>query len=372
LTPEEKERIEGLTEKLKNLTAQTPDIFTQSQAHLSLRKIRELIARNYNINPYLNVIVSALVREGELKKTHYAFYHAQDSIWRIPQDLYRKLYEQLDPLSRKIKDFEFLRWNLPKKEEGAQEFMIKGLKRFGLIDDTKEEAKVFLLSANIALFGNVGNQTECTWEYFVNQPSHRKLTPGDFEDVLDIFGASHKYIGELMNLSNFLRTKENTLVQIFVPKEIVDYISYLAFASGMPADQETMAWILQNVKLRKKFHKPHKYMDAFRETTRVFREKQEKNPLFKELLERAEEGDFSVSELLEIYCNTPWKIDNINYLQARLVFSNKILTTPDIGIKFFRYDTIPWEKTEKYGKKLDEIVDQIIQELVSKAKAETK
>lgn len=368
LTPEDKKKIAELTEKLKNLTAQTPDTFTQSEAQLTFKKIRELIARNYDINPYLNIIFSSFAKEGELKKTHYVFYHAQDNVWRIPRDLYRKLYERLDPLSKEIKNFEFLRWNLPSKEVGAQEFVVEGLKRFGLIDDTIREAKVFLLSTNLALFGNVGKPTECTWDYFVKQKSHRKLEPADLKGVLDIFGIDHKYISELLNLSQLLRTKENTLLQIFVPKDIVDYVSYLSYASGMPADQQTIEWILENIKRRRKYKRPHKYMNAFREITEEFRRKQTENPLFKELLERAEEGDFRVNDLLEVYCNTPWKIDNINYLQARLVFSNKILMTPDIGIKIFRYDVISQEKLKQYEGKLTAIVNQMIEELLSKAK----
>ncbi|MGB8367290.1 MAG: hypothetical protein WCD44_02930, partial [Candidatus Babeliales bacterium] len=368
LTPEDKKKIAELTEKLRNLTAQTSDTFTQSEAQLSLKKIRELIAHNYNIYPYLNVIFSSFAKEGELKKTHYVFYHAQDNVWRIPRDLYRKLYERLDPLSKKIKDFEFLRWNLPSKEIGAQQFVVEGLKRFGLINDTKREAKVFLLSTNLALFGNVGNSSECSWDYFVKQPSHRKLKADDLKDILNTFGVDQKYIQQVLNLSQLLRTKENTLLQIFIPKDIVDYVSYVAYASGIPADKQTIEWILQNIKQRKKYKKPHKYMNSFMEITKEFKTAQKENPLFKELLERAEKGDFNVSDILEIYCNTPWEIENINYLQARLVFSNKILMTPDIGIKIFRYDAISREKLNQYEEKLTAIVNQMVEELLNKVK----
>ena len=375
LSPEDQKRIQEQMKKLKALVAERKgsDKYTQSQAHLSLRHIRELIAQTYNVKPYLNIISSAIAKEGELKNSHYVFYHAHDNIWRVPQDLYRKLYEQLNPLSQKIKDFEFLRWDLPDKiKKGSQEFLVEQLKRYGLIDDTKRDAKALLLSANLALFGNVGMPTECTWEYFMNPQSHKTPQASNFEELLDIFGISHEYIDKLIHLAYSLKTKEQTLVQIFIPKEIVDYISYLSFASGMPADKQTMGWILQNIQRRKKYHKPHKYMDAFREIAKIFKEEQEENPLFKELLERAEEGDFSVSELLEIYRNTPRKIDNINYLQARLVFTKEILMTPNIGIKFIRYDTIPWEKMQEYNQKLDVIVNQMVQGLLSKAKTETK
>jgi len=374
LTAEERQELRKKMEKLQQLMEQKKktDKFTQSEAHLSLPSILKLIENNYpNLDPYLNIIASVIVKEQEFKNTHYAFYHGHDNTWRVPQDLYRKLYERLDPLSQKIENFEFIRWNLPKKiEKSTQEFVVEQLKRYGLIDDTKEEDKLFLLSVNLALFGNVGFHTESTWEYFMNPESHVTPAPFHFEGLLDTFGISHKYIDKLMNIAYLLQTKEQTLLQILIPKEIVDYVSYLSFASGMPADKNTMGWILDNVKRRKKYHKPHKYMDAFREITEIFREEQEENALFKELLERAEEGDFSINELLKIYRNNPQKIDNINYLEARLVFTKNILTTPGIGIKFIRYDTIQWKRMKEYNQKLDEIVDQMVQELLSKATQE--
>jgi len=374
LTPQEQQEISKRMKKLQQLMEQKKktDKFTQSEAHLSLPFILKLIESNYpNLNQYLNIIASVIIKEQELKNTHYAFYHAQDNMWRVPQDLYRKLYERLDPLTQKLENFEFMRWNLPETIKiSAQEFVVEQLKRYGLIDDTKKEAKASLLSVNLALFGNVGLKPECTWEYFVNPPLVKTPKPGDFEGLLDTFGISHKYIVQLMNITYLLKTKEQTLLQILIPTEIVDYISYLSFASGMPADKDTMGWILDNIKRKKKYDKPHKYMDAFREITKIFKEEQEENTLFKELLERAEEGDFSVGELLKIYRNNPQKIDNINYLEARLVLTKNILTTPNIGIKFIRYDTISWDKMKEYNQKLDEIVDQMVQELLSKATQE--
>lgn len=366
LSPTENKRLEKELQFL--LQKKTIDKFTQSEAHLSLSAILKLIRANYaNLDPYFNVVASTLVKEGKYKNTHYVFYHALDNAWRLPQDLYRKLYERLNILKGKVKDFEFIRWDPITLESSAQEFVVNQLKNYGLIDDTKADAKLLLLSTNLALFGNVGNPTECTWAYFIDPPKVKTPKPSDFESLLDSFGISRKYINQLINLASLLKTKEQTLLQIFIPKDIVDYVGYLSFASGMPADKQTMQWILRNIERRKKYQQPHKYMDVFREITQIFKEEQEKNPLFKELLERVEEGDFSISQLLEIYKNDPKTIDNINYLQARLVFTKNILTNPNIGIKFFRYDTISREKMEEYNKKLDTIVDQMIQELGNKA-----
>jgi len=373
LATEDQEKIEGLAEKLKNLVTQTPDTYTQSEAHLSLPHVRELIAKNYpDAEKFLNVISSALVKEAKFKKTHYVFYHAQDNIWRIPRDLYFKLYERLHPLSQKIEDFEFIRWEIPKSQKSAKEFILDELRHYGFIDDDLPAVKAVLLSVNLALFGNVGKPKKCTWEYFMNSTSIQKPSPESFKNVLDMFGASYERVDQLINLASLLRTKEQTLLQIFIPKGLVDDVAYMAFGRGMPAHQQTMGWIAENIKRKKKHQKWYSYMESLEELHNKFKEEKEKNPLYRELVERAEKGDFSVSSLLEIYCNTPWKIDYINDVQARLTFTNSILTDPSLPIKFFHYSTIPQDTENQYNKKLDRIADLIVQKRLMKAKAETE
>jgi len=373
LEAKEQKDIQDLTAKLKNLATQTTDTYTQSEAHLSLPYIRKLIAENFpDTEKYLNIISSALAKEAKFKKTHDVFYHAQDNIWRIPRDLYRKLYERLHPLTQKVKDFEFMRWERPQDEKSSKEFILDELRHYGFIDDDLPAVKSVLLSVNLALFGNVGNTKKCTWEYFMSPTSVQKPSPGSFESVLNMFGASYKYVDQLINLSSLLRTKEQTLLQIFIPKTLTDDVSYIAFGRGMPADQQTIDWIADNLARRRKHQKSYPYMKSLEALHNKFREEKEKNPIYKELLERAEEGDFSVSELLEIYRNNPHRIDNINALQARLTFTNSILTDPSLPIKFFHYDTLSQNAENQYNKRLDEIVDLITQELLRKAKAETE
>lgn len=377
LSPEEQEKIAKQMGKLEELvlSKKYPDLYTQSQAQVSLPHIRKLIAQNYTTTPYLNIISAALAKEGIFKRTHYVFYHGVDNVWRVPQDLYRKLYERLNLIGEKVKDFEFIRWKLPRKvETSAQEFLFEEFKRHGLIDDNRIESKAVLLSTNLALFGNVGAPTECTWDYFMKPRSYKKPEPSDFEGVLSTFGISNKYVGQLIDLSNFLlkSSREQTLLQIFIPKEIVDYVSYLSYARGLPADEQLRGWIRHTKERRKKFHKPHRYINAFKEVEGIFRKEQEKNPKFKELLDRIEKGDYSIERLLKVYCNTPWKIDHINRLQARLVFTKNILTTPGIGIKFFRYDNISKEKLDEYNQRLDKIIDQMINNQLTQTAMETK
>jgi hypothetical protein len=370
LSPEEQAKVAKQMKKLQELIASKkhPDLYTQSQAQVTLPNIRRLIAQNYNITPYLNVIASALAKEGIFKRTHYVFYHAQDNVWRVPQELYRRLYERLNPIKEEIKDFVFLRWNLPEHLQiNAQKFIVDQLINYGLINDNHPDTQAILLSANLALFGNVGFSGECTWDYFVNPSSHKTPAPSDFEQILDIFNIDHKYTKELVNLAYSLRTKEQTLLQIFIPKEIVDYIAYVAFLQGIPADKQTMNWVLKHIpKKLQQLYTPYK--KTLEKIRKIFKTEQDKFPIFKELYERAEQGDFSVDALLKIYCNTPQLIENINYLQARLIFTKEILLTPGIGIKFFRYDKIPQEQLQKFNQALDALVDQMIQDRLTKSK----
>jgi len=371
LSPEEQQKIQEQMKKLKSLVAAKKGVakYTQSEAHLSLRHIRELITRTYNIEPFLNIISSCIAKEAELKRSHYVFYHALANGWRVPQDLYRKLYERLDPLAKKTENFEFLRFEKSDIKESAKTFVVDQLVNYGLINDNLGETSAVVLSVNLAIFGNVGFPGECTWDYFMYPKSHAKPTEDRFEELLDSFDATHEYIDQLMQIGDLLHTKEQTLLQICIPKEIVDYVSYIAFIQGIPADKQTIDWVIEHLPPKKpKGTQYERYQESLERIRTLFKTEQDKFPIFKQLHERAEKGDFSISALLEIYRNTPRKIDNINYLQARLVFTKDILRTPGIGIKYFKHDTIPREKLQEYNQKLDEIVDQIIQEKLSRTK----
>ena len=340
------------------------DRFTQTEAFLQVKKVKDKLAEESSSKfiPYLNIVSDCLVKEQELKNSHYVFYHATDNEWRLAQDLYTQLYTRQNPGKRVGESFTFLRFDdFP--ERNAKEFLVNELSKNGLVDDTGKLGAI-LLSVNLALFANVGWDTSCTWEYFLKDMGHKVPDRKIYQKMMDKFGLTHKYIDELLSLVKLYDTKENTLLQIFIPQNEVDDIGYLAWSKGIPMHEKSIDWI-QNYKKQKNLTKKggkHPTVIAMEELATRFKKEKEKNPLFKDLMESVQEGDFSVAAFLKVYRNTPWSISNINNTQVRLIFSPDVLLNPASGVKFYRYSTVSKKKLSEYYKRLNEVVDKIIAE----------
>lgn len=332
----------------------TTDLFTQSQAHMSLPEIKKLIAATYDIKPYQKLIDAILAREKEYAND-YVFYHGLDNVWRVPQDVYTRLYFHFNPLSAHFeKNFIFLRFEDIHVPSPVQDFLVTQLKAGGLIND--HLMGLFLIAANLALFGNVGVPPECTWQYFVKSRGHAAPNRATYERIMNKFGLTYQYIDELMSLINVYQTEEQTILQIFVPKDKVDKIGYLAWIRGIPAHQKTINMVLRSVN-DKAFPKTASALDYY---TEVFKEEQEFNPIFENLLERVKAGEFNLSYFLNFYRNRPDEIEGINNFQARLVVTPGVLLNPLSGVKIFRYSTVKPEQLQKYEQKLDMIIKKII------------
>ena len=333
------------------------DRFTQTEAFLSLPAMKNLIAKHYNIAAYGKVVDAIIARERQYKDNYYVFYHGTDNVWRLPQDLYTQLYVYFNPLElNPSKDFKFLRFE-DVYAPAPKDFLTNELKKGGLINDHGTMGAI-LLSVNLSLFANVGYPTECTWEYFVQSRGHLNPDRSIYEKIMNIFGLTHKYIPELMSLVKLYETKEETIVQIFVPKDKVDEIGYLAWVKGIPADEDTINWVESHV-ADKTFSKRQ---FAIEELETVFHREKEHNPIFRNLLRRAEQGDFSLDSFLKIYRNHPEDIKNINIMSARLIFTPDVLLNPNAGVKFFRYSTAKPDQLERYHKRLNEVVNKILSE----------
>src|SRR5690606_24295632 len=104
--------------------------------------------------------------------------------------------------------------------------------------DNVAETGALLLSVNLALFGNVGFPGECTWDYFLEDKGHRIPKREDYEVMMKNFGFTTRYIDEIMSLVDVYSTKENTVIQVLIPKEKIDEIGYLAWVKGIPAHED--------------------------------------------------------------------------------------------------------------------------------------
>ena len=355
------------------------DKYTQTEAHLQLDEVRKLMKRfilypegaslkegevkvektpNEVVTPYLNIVASVINKEVELQKTHYAFYHGLTNQWRVPQDLYKLLYAYYNPL-KPVKDFTFVRFtDMPSIK--AQDYLEGHIEEFAGVNDNKDKT---ILPVNLSLFGNVGFPGECTWNYFILNKSHKWPFPENYQAILDTFELSYDIdtlVKEADALAEMLAdaSDEQTILQIFVPKEKVDEIGFLAWILGFPAHPKSMELVEDIIG-----NKPWVGQitgRAVKKLMKRYKREGEKNPYYQELIEAAENGDFGIQAFLDIYRNAPWELKNPNDTQARLMITNDGLLNPDSGVKFFTYFTTPHTVQETYLKKLNELAQKII------------
>lgn len=366
------------------------DVYTQSEAHLQLDEVKKQMAEfslyaegtilkpgevkvektpNEIVTPYLNIVAAALNKEVELKKTHYVFYHAATNEWRVPQDLYKLLYAYYNPL-KPVKDFVFMRFtDMPTIT--AKDYLSEHVEEFGGINDNVRAERTKMISVNLSLFGSVGFAGECSWNYFVMNKSHSWPLDSNYQEVLDAFELSYdakQLESEANELGKMLvdATSEQIYYQIFIPKEKVDDIAWLAWVIGFPAHPKSMDLVLKSIG-----NKPlvgSVTGPAVKKLMKRFKKEGEDNPLYKELLDSVENGDFGVDAFLKVYCNTPWKLEHPNDTQARLLITNDLMLNPQSGVKFFTYVTTPQDVQEAYLKKVEALAKKIIDQNKNKTK----
>lgn len=365
---------------------------TQSEAHLSLPSNKALVDKWYNMktNPYFKKLYDQVVqKERQYNNSHYVFYHGFTNAWRIPQDLYLKLYAKLHPLTINIQNYRSFRW-LSEQSQASKEFLRQQLIEFGIVDDTKDRVKAFLLSTNLALFGDVSHVNECTFEYFLTAMSHESVKYATFKEILDIFDNPetypqgqtpmlYKYIPQLMKLINHLRGEKlvnsngkvyespQTLSQIFIPKAKADDMAYASWVQGVPLEKELADWMTKMTHGRKAV----KYTKFVDDVAKLFKDKQNAHPLFRKILNNIEEGQFSISKLLDIYKTDPKAIPSMNQVQARILFFTDSMHVSS-GVKVYDYDRVPAANKKKYEQELDKIVNNIFKDVLSRASRHTK
>lgn len=346
----------------------TPDRFTQTTAHLQTKLVKNLMSKEDSSRyiPFLDIIFDCLVKEQDLKDSHYVFYHTTANEYRLAQDVYSRLYARKYP-NKKIEDFFFLRYT-SFDQQSPKSFLLNELKEYGIVNNYRSDDKVnlssLLLSANLSLFGNLDWKSSSTWDYFLkNENNHRAPMRQDYEEMLTEFGLTHKYIDELLALTKIYDSRQNTLLQIFIPQNKVDDIGYLAWSLGMPSHEKSLEWVAKHIKKTEgmSIGKGADREKALFKLAEQFKENQN-HPVFKDLIKGVERGDFSLNAFLKVYRNTPWEIEGMDHAQARLLFTPDGLLNPASDIQFYRYSTASKEQLQEYNRRLDGIINKIFAE----------
>lgn len=176
-------------------------------------------------------------KEMEYKDDFYVFYHGQVREFMLIQDLYQGLYEWL--YKKAFKDFVMLR--VPDKDlnkfRSVVDFLRKHIKNGAIKNfyfDSNDDIKKMLLSVNPSLFGNSRSPGECTFYYFIysNNASYFD-TSSLVKNVFDYFKLKNyfdMYEDEVNEIKTLLSARESNktgiLLQIFIPKALVNDIAY--------------------------------------------------------------------------------------------------------------------------------------------------
>ena len=336
--------------------------YAQTEAYLQRPELRKLVTDkfydDFAVVNHMDIVSRVMAGEAELRDTHWAFYHGVSNIWTVWQDTYTALFNHFNPsLAQKgDADFIFLRTK-GKANIKAKDFLVNTLQEHGLVDDTGE-VKAILLSTNMFLFGNTGIAGESTWKYTMTDKTHAEPDRALYESIMDEFGLSYQYVNQLMDLVKLLQSKQQTLLQIFVPKSIVDDIGYLAWTKGIPAHQGSIDWVRKS---KIKSEGGSRAVAALSALKDKFKNEQEKNPLFREMLQTVQEGAYSLDDYLTKCCNDPSAVSNMDHLQARLIFTDDVLLNAASGVKMYRYTGVPYRKMQEYKTRFDALIKQIVQ-----------
>ena len=295
------------------------------------------------IEKIINKIVK---KELEYSKDHIIFYHAQKREFIVLQDIYKKLYETFN--NTIVKDFLFLRIPNPAFDqfETTQDFISHY--KFKILNhsypfnvfDNDPQVNSHILSTNISLFGNTLSSlnkdiSECTFKYFIKS---KNITNVDImnlcKEMFELFKLSshtfEKYKPQLQNLISLLSENEiektGILLQIFVPKNWVNKITYRANRGGTP----------------------------FYGISTFFSWGQ---PTSLEILESYTKDVLSLLNSTITLMNP--KLNELDMLEYRILMTNKEMLNPYCGIKIFRYTTKTLNM-QLYKQELKKLVQEII------------
>lgn len=330
---------------------------------------KECQCKPYWNDRYENMFRECIARE-QMHPETYFFYHGYTKAWMVPQDLYKLLYEKkYGPL--KNQTFTFLRY-APIEKGTAKELLKKYFEEKGLINDNITETKALLISANLVPTGNTGTDGEATLSYLDKAQSHE--LPGDwaYEQISKAFGITPELMNHIKPLCSELATKldhasdQEVLLQICIPKLLVDDMSYIAWRQGIPRQEQIIYTINQMAEIIKKddakqknFQTPFERIKSARAllSDQMMREK-DTNYFYQVMKESIEHDGFKTSTWIDQYTKAPALLmGKDNEIQARLLTNG--LQDPNSGIIMYKYHFIPPAIYKDYQIKLQKIVDEL-------------
>lgn len=304
---------------------------TPTLAYLDRKGLKEKIngfstqIKNIGTAYFEQLFQDILTREYEHSKNYQVFYHGQMRDFMLPQDVYTGLYKILKKkllhhfIILRNKDKELEQFSCAK--DFIQHFTSNGEFTAPTWNDTHDHIKKHIMPLNVSLFGNTEFQNgECSFGFFISSSNITSLNQVDFVEHIfkrfayqDYFPSYKKDIEELSTLlADNEPTKTGMLLQLFIPKNLVDKVVYRSYPFGIP---------YHGNKLEK----------------------------------------HSLSSELDDYKKTKHTVNNatLDQFQCRLL-TNPVLVNPNKGVKVFRYCN-ETACVKSYQNKLNALLDNVAQ-----------
>ena len=287
-------------------------------ASLQVKPVRETLERYYqsSFDRYKPLIFQMIGRELEHEKTHYVFYHAHANGLRVVHDAIGALR------TMKRDDFVCFREKSLIDSHAHVNGFIESYERTQnkWYDHTPYLSK-HMLSTNISLFNNLDLPGESTFGYFVG--NHSATNPHIaklLKAVCNAHGHTDANISTLANLEQDLNQEpEGTLVQVFIPKALVDSCAYISQPFGAPV---------------REIIEPDCYAHGKARHTHI-------------------------TPILDKYQDAPTSIVNSNRLQARLLLSPETMLNEKSDIRMYRYNMLSADQEKWYRSKFNAAIERL-------------
>lgn len=374
--------------------------YTQTLAFLSNNTLRKQVPNITKLQEIFEIlgketfshfIADPIEKELELRDNYYVFYHGQKREFLLIQDLFARLNELV--YKKALKDFVMLRIpdNDHKKVTDVKQFLTEHedeiKNRIGMTDHKSSLSKI-LLAVNPFLFGSSYDQGESAFAYFLNSESSTKLKFNIFDLAKNVFknfnlDLNEKYETKINELIELLEKDENDktglLQQIFVPKKIIDEISYRCVVGGRLYHNNINAKVSTDLK-EYQGTQNHGLLEKYVQNPFMVAKHYSKLGFyFGSLIALSGLGALSskigltsLSEKCVYYSQNVLLMDYIMYqmfrsdlpntkidqMQFRILLDEDVMLNPESGVKIFRYCN-ETESVKEYKEKLDALFANI-------------
>lgn len=207
---------------------------TQTEAYLAIPQLKS--RWQYELEDHASLINQIISREKEYASTHYIFYHGHSGDLRVAQDMLKELFILFNLPVHACNNFVFLR-NWTKgcpQPDIATFFEYVKQNHYGTdrIHDHSQDFRPFLLSVSPCLFSNRYDCGECTFTYFTQNWCHTSVCH-IIDELADAFGFYNPYIDRQLDAC-LKKFTGGQLLQICIPKDIVDTYVYASHPYGVP------------------------------------------------------------------------------------------------------------------------------------------